>query len=310
MLDKKGDILMKRIIFFIALSFFLGTVSAAENTPLYWKGPSEMKQGFMQEMVALYKKMYGTDVILRSSEGSAGIRQVAARQLDAGGSGRSKISGDPAERLIRVVPVAWDMLAVMTHQDNLVHNISLVQLKEVLEGKITNWRELGGDDAPIKVLTLSDPLSGVAYSLNERLWKDPNKKIPLAESFDTVEALNTRLLSDPAAMTIESFVVARKMPVNILAVDGTAPSYDAGINGQYPLFRPLYFTYVSLRNKRLGEIKKLLKLAYSNPVKETMQENGLVPYLASAKLVDLEKTRHSRRKIAALQNKTAKALDK
>uniref|UniRef100_UPI003AF44E1E substrate-binding domain-containing protein n=1 Tax=Thiolapillus sp. TaxID=2017437 RepID=UPI003AF44E1E len=41
---------------------------------------------------------------------------------------------------VRMTPVAWDALVVMVNKDNPVSNISLRQVKELYEGKITNWQ--------------------------------------------------------------------------------------------------------------------------------------------------------------------------
>ncbi len=295
--------MMKMII--LALSFYASVLAAADAPPMHWKGPVEMQEGFVQDMATQFTRFYGTEVVVESEQGSEGIREVAARAVDAGGAGRKRLTGNPQERLVRQIPVAWDMLVVVTHADNPVSNISLSQLKQILQGKITNWKALGGKDVPIQFLRREDRLSGVAASLRQRLGLDMDQNLAQAQVFADTDKLHEVLQSNPNAIAVESFVIARKLPVKLLQLEGVTPTVAALKAGEYPLYRPLYFTYVSMKNKRLREIKKFLKLAYSAPVKKTMELNGLVPYLDSIKLVSVEKKRAAKPKLVALDSKVA-----
>jgi phosphate transport system substrate-binding protein len=299
---------MKTII--LVLSFLTATVFAGDKPPMHWKGPVEMQSGFVQEMVSLYQRLYGTEIILETAQGSEGIREVAARSVDVGGSGRKRLTGVPEERLVREIPVAWDMLVAVTHKENPVNNLSLDQLKQILEGKITNWTELGGADAPIQVLFREDQLSGVAASMRQRLGLSGEQELPDATSFSDLNDLHLELENNVDAIAVESFTVARTLAVKILDLEAVTPGYSALKAGEYPLYRPLYFTYVSLKNKRLREIKKLLKLAYSAPVKKSMELNGLVPYLDSVKLVSAERSRSKNQQLVFLKKDAKVVLNK
>jgi len=49
--------------------------------------------------------------------------------------------------------VARDAIAVIVHPDNPVQQLTLQQISDIYTGKITNWRELGGEDRPIVLLS-------------------------------------------------------------------------------------------------------------------------------------------------------------
>ncbi len=98
----------------------------------------------MKELAAEYERIYGVHFELEGG-GAKGIRRVKERSVEIGGSCRSKISGAPEERFVRMTPVAWDALVVMVNKDNPVSNISLRQVKELYEGKSPtgrNWEEM------------------------------------------------------------------------------------------------------------------------------------------------------------------------
>lgn len=65
--------------------------------------------------------------------------------------------------------IALDGLAVMVHRDNPVRALSMVQLRDVLSGRITDWRELGGLPGPIRVFTPTR--GGELEFLNERVME-------------------------------------------------------------------------------------------------------------------------------------------
>ncbi len=76
----------------------------------------------------------------------------------------------PDERRVQLTPVAWDALVVITHKDNPVDTISSEQLRKLYKGQITNWKELGGNDAPIELYARKGKISGVGRTLRELLF--------------------------------------------------------------------------------------------------------------------------------------------
>ncbi len=273
--------------------------AADEPGSLYWIGPDSIKSGFMEVIAQRYQALFGTPVKLESDPGSKGIREVSAGRKDLGGAGRAKLAGNKQERLVRLIPVAWDALTVMVNPDNPVTNISLEQLKGILEGKITRWNELGGIDAPIKLYSSENTDSDAGIALRQRLWNDASKKLAFTATYQNHQELFSILARDPGALAIDSIVIALQSEAKILQLNGVSPEVESLKNGNYPLYRPLYITFVSLRNPRKSEIKGLLKLAYSPEVQQAMRKHGLVPYLDGAKLVSLEKSRRNKKALAA-----------
>ena len=141
----------------VALSFLAAPAGAAVATKkITWAGCGISKNAFMAEMVAAYQKKTGIEVELKGGGATKGIRDVASREVDIGGTCRHVIEDSetlrtvPEERRVQLIPVAWDALAVIVHKDNPVDSVTLDQVRDIYTGKIANWKQLGGKDAPVE----------------------------------------------------------------------------------------------------------------------------------------------------------------
>lgn len=59
----------------------------------------------------------------------------------------------PIDSPLWAAPIGQDGIAVIVHRDNLVGGLTLAQVRDVYQGRLTNWRELGGSDLPILVVS-------------------------------------------------------------------------------------------------------------------------------------------------------------
>ena len=254
------------------------TPKDAANT-LRWAGCGITKKAFMKELAAAYEKYYGVHFILEGGGATKGIRRVADGSVDIGGSCRGKIQGEKKEMGVHMNPVAWDALVVMVHKDNPVSNITLRQLKDLYEGKITNWKQLGGEDAPIELYIREGKISGVGKTLRELIWANPDQEFKGSKTFPSSGPLEKAIETTPNAIGVSGISSAQKRNVKLLSLEGKAPTYDNIKAGHYMLYRPLYITYRPSNNPRLGEIKRFIRFAHSRQGREIIKAQGVVPYL-------------------------------
>ena len=277
------------IVLFGLLLTFSGA-GTAESTPderkdsaagktLHWAGCGITKKAFMKELAVAYEKIYGVHFVLEGGGATKGIRRVKDRNVNIGGSCRPKIAGAPEERFVRMTPVAWDALVVMVHKDNPVSNISLRQVKELYEGKITNWKELGGNDAPIELLIRKGKISGVGLTLRQLVWGNPDQEFKGSAEYPSSGPLEKAVVENPNAIGISGISSASKRDVKLLALEGKIPNYENIKAGHYLLYRPLYITYMSRNNPQLKEIKRFISFALSKKGREIIRSQGVVPYL-------------------------------
>ena len=137
-----------------------------ENNVIRWAGCGITKKAFMAELAAAYTEKTHIKVL-------RGIRESVALKIDLGGTCRMPLPEyNHSELYSTVHPVAWDALAVIVHPDNPIKNITTQQIRDVYLGKIKNWKQLGGKNAPIHLYVRKSKISGVGYAVRQYIFQD------------------------------------------------------------------------------------------------------------------------------------------
>ncbi|VAW66544.1 Phosphate ABC transporter, periplasmic phosphate-binding protein PstS (TC 3.A.1.7.1) [hydrothermal vent metagenome] len=268
--------------------FFLHTSTLyAEENILNWVGCGISKKSYMTQLAKAYSDSKGIKINLQGGGATKGIRNVASSDADFGGSCRYYLPGNKLEKKVGFEPVAWDALAIITHRDNPVSNLSLKQIKQIYSGNITNWSEVGGNKARIKLFTRKGKISGVGYTIRSLIFTDVNKDFPNSTKLKSSGPIEKAVESDINAIAITGVSSARLRKVKILSLNNKQPNYDSIKKGDYVLYRPLYITY-NPSSKNLSMIKDFIRFAHSRKGRRIMIENGVVPYIDALKLVMIQ----------------------
>jgi len=262
----------------------LFAASATDTKTLKWAGCGISKSAFMSEMAAAYEKKTGIKIELVGGGATKGIRQVASKEVNIGGTCRHVIEKETTmmtveeERRVQLTPVAWDALAVIVHKDNPAKNITLQQVRDLYEGKITNWKELGGKDAPIELYIRKGKISGVGRTLRELVFNDYNKEFVAKYVMGSTGPLERAIIENPNGIGITGVSSARKLKgkAKMLELGGKEPSYDNIKTGQYALYRPLYI--VTNMEDHSGPVRNFVQFVSSDEGKAIMRKVGTVPY--------------------------------
>ncbi|MCU7835880.1 MAG: phosphate ABC transporter substrate-binding protein [gamma proteobacterium symbiont of Taylorina sp.] len=86
------------------------------------------------------------------TESLGGYQCALKGSCDVGGVADSVVAENKIQRFL----IGKDAIAVIVNKRNPVNNLSKQQLKDIFTGKVNNWSQLGGEDAPIKVFTVQD----------------------------------------------------------------------------------------------------------------------------------------------------------
>ena len=272
-----------RVLSTIFLMLVFST-SYATQKQINWAGCGITKKAFMAELAKAYEKKTGVKVNLSGGGATKGIRNAAKGTIDIGGACRVSMERHPEERDAYQIPVAWDALAVIVNKNNPVKSISFEQLQNVYLGKITNWKELGGNNAKIELYVRRGKFSGVGRTLRELVFANFNQEFPAAthvvKSSGPLEKGIVKNLSGFGTTGISS---AKKRDVKILQLEGKAPSYDNIKKGHYLLYRPLYL--VTKGRTRAPEVRKFISFALSREGMAIIRKAGTVPYADAIGLV-------------------------
>jgi len=177
------------------------------------------------------------------------------------------------------IPIGRDGVAVIVHKDNPVTALSDRQLLDIYSGKIANWRQFGGRDAPLQVL--AGPPEGASSELFSHYLKVPYEQLkaqrrvgPNAERIKAVAA-------DPHAIIWVSVGEAERkardgVPIKLLAIGGVAAGSNTVRNGNYPISRPL--TLVT-RGTPTGAARAFIEFCVSSQITDLVLAFDFVPYL-------------------------------
>lgn len=146
--------------------------------------------------------------------------------------------------------VAIDALAVVVHPDNPVGKLTIYQLSDIFTGRVTNWKELGGDDAPI-ILVSRETNSGThVYFLEQvvRKGEKDNKDIfaPQTLLMPSSVGITSEVRRNPRAIGYDGLGYVDAHFEKIIAVAKNSdspyvsPSVQTGADGSYPIARPLF----------------------------------------------------------------------
>jgi len=264
------------------------------STALSWTGCDISKKAYMAECVAEYREQTGIEITLSGGGATRGIRTAVGGMSDMGGTCRHALPGRfPQEEGGTVLThVAWDALVFFTHPDNPVDGITSGQARGVLTGKLTNWKELGGEDVAIlpvlRQQTVVGKLSGVGYMTRLMLFEDPEiEYTDLAVFRMSSGPLEEFVELTPHTIAVTGVSSARKCAVKILELDGIAPNKDTIAAGEYPLFRPLY---IATHGTPRGRTKDFVDWLISEPGQAVLSAAGTVS-LAEGECLN-EKYRH------------------
>jgi phosphate transport system substrate-binding protein len=172
---------------FRKISCLLALISLISPNPLAaseisWTGCGITKHAFMNEIADAFEERTGMKIRLSGGGSTKGIRSPSAGASDLGGSCRIWLilpGGvvHPQEINAKLIHVGWDALVPIVHQKNPLKNISLNKVKEILNGKINNWADLGWlGSGEIIPCTRESNLSGVGYMVRKILFNDTTYK--------------------------------------------------------------------------------------------------------------------------------------
>ena len=175
------------------------------------------------------------------------------------------------------VTVAFDALAVVVNPANPVSKLTREQLEAIFRGKITNWKQVGGEDRKIVVYS-RETSSGTYEFFKESVLKHRNY-MPAVLSMPATGAIIQSVSQTPGAIGYVGLAYLNP-EVKALAVsyDGggsyVAPTFDNARSKSYPIVRPLYFYYTKSNE---AAVRPLVDYLTSDEGQAMVASIGFIP---------------------------------
>lgn len=205
-----------------------------------------------------------------------GIKNLLANTVQIAAISRP-LQPEEAQAGIKIIPIAQDNLAIVVGIENPYKGgLTLEQLKDIYQGKITNWSEVGGPDLPIKVINRS-PNSGT-YNLFQDVVLLGDSFAPDSSNFITYERdVTTPILRELNTNGISYTTVTQaknQTTVRIVAINEVSPIDKTAINnGNYVLSRNLF---LAVPNQTNSAVKNFLEFVLSNQGQQLVQQADFI----------------------------------
>ncbi len=240
---------MKKILTLIFGSLLalvmLGGCSTQQTGKVSTDGSTSMEEviGVLGEAFTAQNK--GVTFTYNPTGSGSGITAVKEGRCDIGLSSRSLKKEEKEAGLTETV-LAYDGIAVIVHPDNPVKDLTLKQIAAVYTGKIVNWKELQGKDAPIVLIGREagsgtrDGFESITGTSNACKYRQE-----LTSTGDVIAAV----AANPDAIGYASLASVKKT-VKALSVGGIVPSEASVKDGSYVVQRP--FVLVTKSGSKLS----------------------------------------------------------
>ncbi len=177
----------------------------------------------------------------------SGITAVQEGTCDIGLSSRALKDEEKAAGLKETI-LAYDGIAIIVHPDNPVSDLTIEQIAQLYTGEITNWKDVGGNDAQV-VLIGREAASGTRDGF-ESITGTKEKCLYRQELTSTGDVI-AAVSQNPDAIGYAS-LASIKDSVKALSVDGVTPSEATVKDGSYKVQRP--FVLVTVEGKALTPV--------------------------------------------------------
>lgn len=220
----------------------------------------------------------GVTVHVQGGGSSAGVKAAVEGAAEIGAASRNLKDSEQGQGLVEH-KIAIDGIAIASNAKNTsVESLTVEQVRKIFAGEITNWKEVGGADAEINVVSREDG-SGTRGAFDEMVmtYKDETGEDIVAELVADAAiqssngAVRTTIASDQYAIGYLSLGYLNE-EVNPIKIDGVEPTAENIISGSYSVARP--FLYLT-QGEPEGVVKKYIDFVL-NEGQEIVKEGYVV----------------------------------
>jgi len=207
-----------------------------------------------EKFTARFRKDHpGIEIEIRRANSNYGVNAVKTGQIQVGLVARNLTGAEKTD--FHVESAGHDAIIFLSYPWNEVTNLSLEQLRKIYAGKITNWREVGGEDKGIVPLTREESSALHRMFVENLFGKDSGSQ----EKAFVLRAAKEKILRTIKRVRgslgygIVGVEEAQAEGVKVLAINGKSPTEANIEQGTYPFTRPLLLVSQSRPNPLVQE---------------------------------------------------------
>ena len=268
---------MKRSLLICALSLVpvlvgckrSGSSGGAGGSSALTIAGSTSVQPFAEKWAEAYgTKHPGVQINVQGGGSTAGVKAANTGAAQIGTVSR-ELKAD--EKGLNEIVVARDGIAVIVNPASGVSDLTLDQVRGIFAGTTKSWKELGGPDKPLTVITREEG-SGTRGAFEELVMN----KVRISTGAlvqDSTGAVREMVHNDPAAVGYISLGQVNDQ-IKAIKLAGVEAKEANVVAGKYPLVRPFLFV---TKGEPTGAVKEFLDFVLSTEGQDLIRKEGLIP---------------------------------
>jgi len=234
------------------------------------------------EAEAFMKKDPKASIAVTGGGSGVGLAAIISGTTDIAQASRSmkmdeKLKMQEAGKAFKEVIIAYDALAVIVNPGNKVSELTREQLEGIFTGKITNWKDVGGED--LKIITYSRETSSGTYEffkehvLNKKNFANTSLLMPATGAIVQSVSQTKGAIGYIGLAYIDKAIKTIKVSYD-KGKTFVTPSVAAAVDKTYPITRPLYYYYLTSIEK---SVSPYINFILSPEGQKIVSEVGYVP---------------------------------
>ena len=270
------DIIRKTALGLLVFFFMTGAAAAAQSIVI--KGSTTVLPVAQAALEAYMKKNPGVQISLSGGGSGEGVKALLDKTADIANSSREIKKEEITLAQTRGVKpvahvVAYDAIIPIVHPKNKVTDLSVDQLSQIYQGKITNWKEVGGED--LKIVVISRDSSSGTFETWDHFVMKKTRVTPRAQMLASNGALLTAVAKNRYAIAYLGMGYVNKT-VKGVKVNGKTATIETALSKEYPLSRELY---MYTNGEPAGEVAKFIAFVKSIDGQKIVVREGFVPLM-------------------------------
>ena len=258
----------------ILLIGFIGCIGGEKESKTLSLAGSTTVEPIASRAAEVYMEKHpDVKVTVQGGGSGTGIKMVGEGTVDIGNASR-KIKDKEKDLYPDLVGtiIAYDGIAIVVHPSNPVENLTKQQLQDIYAGKITNWKEIGGEDREIVVVTRAEG-SGTRDTFIELVMnKGKVEETSSALQKPSNGAVKATVAGNESAIGYIGLGYIDSS-VKVMKIDGVTPSSTTVKDGTYLLSRALY---MYTKGTPSGVAKDFINFILSDEGQNIVEEVGFI----------------------------------
>lgn len=215
----------------------------------------------------------GIRIDVQGGGSSVGVKAAGQGTSDIGMASREIKESELAEfPKLNVIVIARDGIAIVANADVTVSDLTVEQVRDIFSGKITNWKDLGGEDQNIIVVSREEG-SGTRGAFEEMVMGKDALITASAILQPSNGSIRTTVSTTPYSIGYMSFGYLDDT-IKAISIGGIAPTEPNAADGSYPIVRPLNML---TNGEPTGAVKAFLDFILSDAGQKLVVEDGYIP---------------------------------